>query len=520
MALPSLAFGIGLSGKPIDRAALNLRREEGAQRAKAKEADDKRKKLEPYQKLLMDVGGKAYLPFQRKLIQEKVASAYEYLANNAENVDWSQLGGIMTDISQSAALYQNDYKNVSKAQLDPKNSYQAPAFKILTELDNPEDINSALKNYAGMDNFGVNADNTVNFTPSPFTTVTDYTAGFVNKTGNKLFESITEGTLNDIYGGKVVTTVFTPEVYETVVQGIYKDPIQFRSSRNEYEAILRQQNQVPDLTTQKGVDQFNQGLDQYIRATSKQTLDNYTKDTLLKQGKDTIINNYMGDGDAKAVTEPFDTEILVTVNGVPMGSNSGASYATGDLGISIPADSETYSTNGKKLNKIPKGAKYNKTGVHNVLAEDFKIKNGVTLIDDNGKRVTFKTGDVFEKGMIIPNELMNIAVQNGAKVDSKALAFFVDSGNNIGYTDITSIVQSQYSKAAVNKQPAIASIYKAQIAARDKIKAAKPNNQFNLNSNLRDKPSAPSGGKKPAFDVWVKQKGNEGKTLSDWLKVK
>jgi hypothetical protein len=50
MALPSLAFGIGLSGKPIDRAALNLRREEGAQRAKAKEADDKRKKLEPYQK--------------------------------------------------------------------------------------------------------------------------------------------------------------------------------------------------------------------------------------------------------------------------------------------------------------------------------------------------------------------------------------------------------------------------------------------------------------------------------------
>jgi hypothetical protein len=114
MALPSLAFGIGLSGKPIDRAALNLQREAGAQKAKAREVEDKRKQLEPYQKLLMDVGGKAYLPFQRKLMQEKVAGVYKYLADNAENVDWSQLGNIMTDISQSAAMYQDNYKTVSK----------------------------------------------------------------------------------------------------------------------------------------------------------------------------------------------------------------------------------------------------------------------------------------------------------------------------------------------------------------------------------------------------------------------
>lgn len=497
MALPSLAFGIGLSGKPIDRAALNLQREAGAQKAKAREAEDKRKQLEPYQKMIMDIGTKSYLPFQRKIIQEKQASLWKYIADNAENVDYSQLGGMMTDLSQSAAMYQNDYKNVSKAQLDPKNSYQAPAFKILTELDNPEDINSALKNYAGMDNFGVNADNTVNFTPSPFTTVTDYSANFIKATGKSLFENLAAGTEEAIYGGKVVTNPLKPEVYETVVQGIYKDPIQFRSSRNEYEAILRQQNQVPDFTTQKGVDQFNQGLDQYIRETSKQTLDNYTKDTLLKEGKASNFNfNMGGDGDAAGVTNPIDTEVLVKVNGVDMGANSTASYATGDLGISIPADSETYSTSGKKLNKIPKGAKYNKTGVHNVLAEDFTIKNGVTLIDDNGKSVTFKTGDVFEKGTIIPDKLMNIAVQNGVKVDSKALAFFVDSGNNIGYTDITSIVQSQYSKAAANKQPAIVGIYDAQIQARDNIKQLQNNAKPKTTTPRKQTTPAPSGGKK------------------------
>lgn len=494
MALPSLAFGIGLSGKPIDRAALNLRREEGAQRAKAKEADDKRKKLEPYQKLLMDVGGKAYLPFQRKLMQEKVAGAYEYLANNAENVDWSQLGGIMTDISQSAALYQNDYKTLKKAEVDPDNAYQAQAFKILSEIDNPEDIRSSFGNYAGLDNFGVNADNTVNFTKSPFTTVTDYTAGFVNKTGNKLFESITEGTLKDIYDRKVVTSVFKPEVYETVVQGIYKDPIQFRSSRNEYEAILRQQNQVPDFTTQEGVDKFNQELDQYIRETSKQTLDNYTKETLLNQGKGSTFNINIGGGDGAAVNTPFDTEVLVKVGGVDMGSDLKASFSFGDSGITIPPDSETFSTDGKRQKQLAKNIKYNKIGVANVLGGDFVVPETVVFVDNRNRRVEFKKGQRLEKGMIIPNALMEAAINNNVPVDAKMLAFGKDAGNKEVYTDATSIIQSQYSKAAANKQPAIVGIYDAQIDARDNIKQLQ--SKVKPKGNTPTPTPTPSGGKK------------------------
>ena len=100
--------------------------------------------------------------------------------------------------------------------------------------------------------------------------------------------------------------------------------------------------------------------------------------------------------------------------------------------------------------------------------------------------------------MIIPNALMEAAINNNVPVDAKMLAFGKDAGNKEVYTDATSIIQSQYSKAAANKQPAIVGIYDAQIEARDNIKQlqnnAKP--KSNTPTPRNQTTPTPSGGKK------------------------
>jgi hypothetical protein len=455
MALPSLAFGIGLSGKPIDRAALNLRREEGARKAKAAEVDDKRKKLEPYQKMIMDIGTKSYLPFQRKIIQEKQAGLWKYIADNAENVDYSQLGGMMTDLSQSAAMYQDNYKTVTKAQSDPKNAHQREVFDIFKTIEDAEGINNALSKFAGFSNAGVNTDNTVNFTPSPFTTVTDYTAKFVSNPKSNLFQSITDGTLKDIYDRKVVTSVFKPEVYETVVQGIYKDPNQFNSAQNEYFRILQQQNQVPDFTTQEGVDKFNQELDQYIRETSKQTLDNYTKETLLKQGGGGVNIRNIFPADKENPLQPIEGNVIVNYNGVPFSVKVAGGIGFGDRKVTFPTTDETvYAQDGTRPDNLGDEITTNFTGAAYTLDKDFVVPADFIVTNDRGQATTIKAGTRYSKGALVPLGYERDAMQVGASFSPKVVAFGkVSNSDEWIVQPANKDMQSRYlSASAANKK--------------------------------------------------------------------
>ena len=93
--LPSLALGLGLQGKPIDRAALNLRRAEGEERAALRAQQKAQKELDPYKKRILSVGDKAYLPVHKEMMSNKVAGFWKYLSENVDNVDYQQVGNMI-----------------------------------------------------------------------------------------------------------------------------------------------------------------------------------------------------------------------------------------------------------------------------------------------------------------------------------------------------------------------------------------------------------------------------------------
>jgi hypothetical protein len=270
--LPSLALGIGLQGKPIDRAALNLRRAEGEERAALRAQQKAQKELEPYKRRIFAVGDKAYLPVHKEMMSNKVASTWKYLSENADNLDYQQLGNMIFDIESLSGIAQKNYNDIAKLSSNPKYAHLKEDFEALRTISNPNDINSAFQNRAGFQaRIGDNGD-LVYSTYENMPTETFVTQIIKNK-GNDIWEEVDYGKTSTVGGQKFLTVRPTKSAVESAIQESYNNPSVVMTESNQLERELAKTGNLPDLSTDKGKSEFDQQLRARIESKARNAFD-------------------------------------------------------------------------------------------------------------------------------------------------------------------------------------------------------------------------------------------------------
>ena len=453
MALPSLALGIGLQGKPIDRAALNLRRQEGAEKAKVRAAEALRKKREPYRKMMMELGSKAYFPFQKEIIANKSADFYNMLENSEGEPNFGEISSTFSEIANLGASYQNDYKKYSGAAANPKYNHLNSAFNALNNLPDLEAVNKYFSQNAGVEgeiseggqiNMGI-------YEQSPTET---FVNKYINLQGDNILEPITQAQIDDVGGAEYVTRVPRSGASEDAYKFAINDKSTFFTEANKLQNQLLDAGTMPDLSTEKG----NLEFQELVKGTIKEKVTQAFRFTDSKKNSSgQTININTGVTDEGGTMQPFEVK-----NMVQYGSKSYpvTSFYTNNLGdniATIPISENTKYANGKAM-KSGGTAVYNQVGVSLVIAKPFTYTA-------NGGSIEIPSG------YVVPDGYEEQLIKAGAIVEPRVLAWGLTKNNKWFYSDKTGVVQSIFMKESAEDKQIITVVNNGLEVEKERLKA-------------------------------------------------
>jgi hypothetical protein len=473
MAAPSLAIGIGLQGKPIDRATLQMQREIGAQKAVQRKQEQALKELEPFKKTLMDLNNQAYIPVQRELLARKTAGVMKYMTDNIGRIDNYQLSTMINDLASDAATYKSDFQSLSKLRNNDKFVHLQPELEAVFTESVPENFNEKFANNPAF-RPQLNQRGGLSYQVFEAKGADKFAQDFIKAEGENFFDV---PRIEVIDGQKYEIRSPRQSEFPRFVNAAMSDPSVYSFEASQLFRDLTQAGNMPDVNSAEGKQQFDELLKQRI-ATKSQDYFNPDRYRPRPSGQGLTIINNMNPEKKGQITSLFDTDIPITYNGVPMTAPVLGSYNISDYDLTIPASSERTNIKGQKV-KVGKKATYNRTGISFVVAKpkevvvtqdeaelwnNDRLRQGFEVFLNKSKSSPGKRVYEFPSGSVIPSGLEDIANQKGVSSQPKFLAWGLDADNNWFYDNAEGVYQSAYMKESDKDKGALSQIFEAQKA--------------------------------------------------------
>jgi hypothetical protein len=469
MELPSLAVGIGLQGKPIDRAQLNYLREKGAGEAKAKKAAAKDKELEGYRKKLFDTGAKAMNPIDRERLRTKSAEFFKTLSETEGDLDQAAISSSLFDIQEDANRANSTYLNTQKIKYNKANIAHQEGVSIIETATTPEEANSRFKMTPGSRYASVNENGVVNMPTYTYVATPKAVNEFIKGNLQSYLNPTFQGDVNKVAGKDFVTKVLKPGASEAAFAAIKNSPEMLNNAEWDYGQQLQRSGQMPDLSTPEGNAAFDAGVDDFIKGQIAINFDPRSMDVAIGQPNVTNIN-VAGDEAEQRVMTPFDEDIKVTYFGKPLAVRASGGSAFGDMVVTTPTFNSSKYADGKSIKNTGKQATYNYTASSYVLDEPLQTKYGE-----------------IPAGFVIPKDYEQEIANLGGKFSPKLLAWAREPGTaKWFYTPYNASNQSQFMGASKQNKGVIDRVTEVQKQMRDEMKDYYPK------SKPTPKPPAPT----------------------------
>ena len=484
--LPSLALGLGLQGKPIDRAALNLRRAEGEERAALRAQQKAQKELEPYKRRIFAAGDKAYLPVHKEMMSNKVAGVWKYLSENGENVNYQELGNMIYDIESLSQVAQKEYNQYTKNVNDKNNSLWSDEYLALGQLSDRDAINETLSQGFGLTG-QVNPDGTFAIQSRKAVPASDFAQGIIDAEGNNLWQPIGEGEL--VGKGKSDFIQLRPRAgsIENTTQMALANPDVVATERKLLFNEITNAGGSIDFKDEKQVAEFNRRVNERIATNVRNAFD-ITK--AIKEGKGGI-NIFTGNRETEkgGILEGVDTDIAFSVgsgkNEQKLVSNVYSSVNFGKNEVELAPSSDTRYVDGTPYERAD-NVTFGQVGISYVTAKPLEFEFG-------GRKFTLPSG------VVVPKKYEQTLVDMGADIEAKVVAYGVDDDGKVLYREASPVFQSKFFTTSDKKGEYVKSVRERAQEMQKVVDANKPTrkssrtpasnanqqNQFNLNSNLR-----------------------------------
>jgi hypothetical protein len=137
---PSLAFGIGLQGKPESTQKFQYLREQGKAKAKQAEADALDEERKNFQKRMAILNKSAVLPYQQKILTDKNTALVQKMFRMGSEPDYMSLYSDLHDLEQTAATF----KKIADDVYSNKNSINNRSLQVLTTESDIDKVRKGL----------------------------------------------------------------------------------------------------------------------------------------------------------------------------------------------------------------------------------------------------------------------------------------------------------------------------------------------------------------------------------------
>jgi hypothetical protein len=447
MELPSLAVGIGLQGKPIDRAQLNYLREKGAEEAKVKKAAVKDKELEGYRKKLFDTGAKAMNPIDRERIRTKSAEFFKTLSETEGDLDQAAVSNMLFDIQEDASRAGKTYDGIQRVKANKAYSPHQEGVSIIETATTPEEANERFKMTPGSRYASVNENGVVNMPTYAYIATPKAVNEFIKGNLQSYLNPTFQGDVNKVAGKDFVTKVLKPGASEAAFAAIKNSPEMLNNAEWDYGQQLQRSGQMPDLSTPEGNAAFDAGVDDFIKGQIAINFDPRSMDVGI--GKPMSITNIVNTGDK--TLQPggtYATRIIAKYNNGEFEVQSPWTKSMGDEKMTIQPNITLFRTDGQPVNPTDyKDVTYNTTGVNYTLDKDYTLKNTFIAKDRNGNDIEFKKGQVFKKGSLVPAGAEEGIAKEGTEFSAKPIAFGQAADGTWYYQQSAGTLQSRMAGA-------------------------------------------------------------------------
>jgi hypothetical protein len=418
MAISPLALGIGLQGKYDykTQAALEMSRQRGRAKAEADEEAAKAKKLAPIERRLINMKGESLLPVHQKEVTRKVTEALDYMMENPE--DLSGATQRLYDIESSTKAYKGQYDSYKKSQFGKNVKGNAEAIRVLGIADNADDIADAFGGIAGSTiSFDPQSKN-VTFEPIDYMPTAKHIDIAFNGGGRQYYDPTGAETVINIGDKKYTTLGLNPAVPDMIKQDILGQRDKSLALTNDYSQYLESSNQpLPNLRTAEGKQEFQDGMVKYLDESIARDFANRGLLLNVTPGKDRniYINN------ANDMTAPTTLGGSGSINLEYAADPGNIYHATGLAGNALGNHNGLFAFTNRTFD-MSTGYPIDKVGNQNSMFN--QIDAFYTLNRD----IKFK-GIPFKKGMIIPDEYRDQAIEKGyATVEILALGVEINTG--------------------------------------------------------------------------------------------
>jgi hypothetical protein len=422
MAAPSLAIGIGLQGKPIDRATLQMQREIGAQKAVQRKQEQALKELEPFKKTLMDLNNQAYIPVQRELLARKTAGVMKYMTDNIGRIDNYQLSTMINDLASDAATYKSDFQSLSKLRNNDKFVHLQPELEAVFTESVPENFNEKFANNPAF-RPQLNQRGGLSYQVFEAKGADKFAQDFIKAEGENFFDV---PRIEVIDGQKYEIRSPRQSEFPRFVNAAMSDPSVYSFEASQLFRDLTKAGNMPDVNSAEGKQQFDELLKQRI-ATKSQDYFNPDRYRPRPSGQGTTFNINTGETAEGRVLAPGQTTVRINDDySAPLFSF----YSLGDKSITIPASNKTFKLGGGRIKRTD-------TAIYNTIGVAYRVAADKTIKTPLGDRT-------IKEGTLVPQEELQRMVDNDIEIKPDVVAFFKSGGNNWGYDVATGALQSYF----------------------------------------------------------------------------
>lgn len=457
--MPSLAVGLGLQGKPLDRAQLNYLREKGAQDAKIKASAAKQKELDPIKKHLLDLGGVALFPYQKKILNNKVAETYNYLMENSDNLDQGAIGQMLMGIENMSSQFKSDYNSLQKLQFQG-GSKALPFQNSLNAMKSIEDVdqlNSVLGQQPGAEGWQVDP-NDYGFkgVAYDYTPISETVKTYIDKNFDSYLQEVNQGLGVSTVGsnGKEFANLeLKPEAYDVALQNINNNPEWSGSASHDFSMSPEGRAKSYDLSTDKGITEFYTDRDNWVKNNIiKPEFDARSKSLGIAKPMSVTVN--AGDEAVQGTMAPFDANVVVKFGDQMIPVETAGAVAFSDQTFTLPNVVETRNADGKKINTTGKKLTYNFVASSYTLDKPLKTKYGI-----------------MPAGMLVPKGYEQSFVNLGAEFSPKLLAWAQDPASKEWiYTPSKPANQAMFMKASKQDKQIITRVTESQNDLLERMK--------------------------------------------------
>jgi len=493
MAISPLALGIGLQGKYDYRqqAALEMSRAKGRAKAEADEEAAKEKKRAEIRKMIVNIKPQGLLPFQQKIIDDNVADALNYAAENQD--DFSGVTQRVFEIESRSKAYRDQAEGYKRLSLQQGGMpVDAQVLKAVGTLSDPREIQEYISKYGPATSIAITGDQLTLDNPKYEGLGTTFSK-FVKPTMFDPNQGVKEIMIGDRKYGDAEINTEVPKILTATIMNT--DNLK-RSAFNDYLQYAIQNDKPYDFSTEQGQKEFYDNTTKFVNDNAKSYIDSLSKQyggsktqftTNVSMGADSAISDVINwsEGNKYQFGEEGipDSYIISEGGALPVTKNKTVVLANNDAIWDVKSGERITEAN------VTEGT-YNEPALVYKAKERYKFPETQLKMQDGSYRTL--PARIFEKNEPLRGGYAYAMAQKGkAKAGYVAFGIIKDGSSetkvvrNLGDVGI-----SEFIDAGKYKQRQLDEIYKTAKAKKDALQK-KINSYYQAPSSPAPTPPQP-----------------------------